>query len=93
MSLNGDDIVEALLLEPTGDELRTSPPMEEEAALPGEEPELPEAPEAAASLQECTETPKPKEPTEQINTLSTPAPSFHTSKPCHHPSQKTKRSQ
>ena len=85
MSLNEDDIVEASLLEPMGDELRTPPTLEEEAALLGEEPELPEAPEAAAFLQECLET------TELINALSTPVPSSPTLKPCHHPSEKTKK--
>ena len=39
ISLNGDDIVEALLLEPAGKELRTFPTLEEEAALLGEEHE------------------------------------------------------
>ena len=75
MSLNGDDIVKALLLEPTCEELRTSPTPGEEATLLGEELELPEVPAAAASLQEHPETPKPEEPTEWINTLSIPVPS------------------
>ena len=47
MSLNGDDIVEAFLLEPIGQELRTSPILEEEAALLGEElsPQRPQRPQ------------------------------------------------
>ena len=58
MSLNGDDIVEALLLEPTSNKPRTSPIPEEEASLLGEELELAEAPETTApSLQECPEPP------------------------------------
>ena len=36
MSLNGDNFVEASLLEPTGNELGTSPTQEEEAILLGE---------------------------------------------------------
>ena len=93
ISLNGNDIVKALFLDPMGDELRTSPIPEEETTLLGEEQELPEAPEATASLQECLETPEPKEPTKQIDTSSTPTPSSPTSKPHHHPSQRTKRFQ
>ena len=69
--LNGDDIVEVLLLEPTGKELRTSPTPEEEAILLGEELEPLKAPEAAVSLPECLETPEPVEPTKQINALNT----------------------
>ena len=67
MCLDGDEIVEALLLEPTVDKPRTSPTLEEEAALLREELELAEVPEATAFLQECLETPEPKEPTEQID--------------------------
>ena len=37
MSLNGDNIVDASLLEPMGNELRTSPTLEEEATLLREE--------------------------------------------------------
>ena len=44
MSLSGDDIVEASLLEPMGDERGTSPTPEEEATLLGEELELLEVP-------------------------------------------------
>ena len=91
-SLSEDNIVEASLLESMGDEFRASPTSEEEATLLGEDLELPEALEAAASLQECPENPKPEEPTEQIYTLSTPAPSSPTPKPCCLPSQKTKKS-
>ena len=72
MSLNGDDIVEALLLEPMGNELRTSPTLEEEATLLGEELEPLEAPEVTAFLQEYPETPKPEEPTEWIDTHTYP---------------------
>ena len=86
MRLNGDVIVETSLLEPVGNEPRTSPTPEAEATHLGEELELLEA---TASLQECLETPKPKEPIKQIDTPSTPIPSSPTSKPCHHPSQKT----
>ena len=50
MILNGDDIVESSLLEPMGDEPATSPTLEDEAILLGEELELLEAPEATASL-------------------------------------------
>ena len=60
MSLSGDDIVEASLLEPAGEEHRTSPTLEEEAFLLGQELELLEAPKAA-SLPECPEIPKPAE--------------------------------
>ena len=81
MSLNWNGIVEALLLEPTGEELRTSPPEEEVTHL-GEELELLEAPEAAASLQKHLNTPKPKESTKWINTLNAPVPSSPTPKPC-----------
>ena len=89
MCLNWDEIVEAPLLEPMGDEPGTSPTLEEEATLLGEEQGLPEAPETTASLWECLKTPKPKEPTEHIDTLSTSV----FSKPCQDPFQKIKRSQ
>ena len=49
MTLSGDDIVEASLLNPTGAEHGTSPMLEEEAALHGEVIELPQVP---ASLSE-----------------------------------------
>ena len=67
MSLNGDDIVKASLLEPMGNESGSSPTPEEEASLLGEELELPATPEATASLQACPKTPVPKEPTKQID--------------------------
>ena len=44
MTLSGDDIVEASLLEPTGEEHGTSPTPKEEAALLVEEIELPQVP-------------------------------------------------
>ena len=93
MSLSGDDTVEASLLEPTGKECRTSPMLEEEAILLGEELEPPEAQEAASYHPEHLEIPEPAEPTEWINPLSTPASSSPTPKPCCCPSQKTKKSQ
>ena len=92
MHLNGDDIVEASLLEPTGEELGTSTTQEEEATQLGEEPEPPEVPVASASLLECLETPKAMEPTKLINTPSTSVPSSPTQQLCHHFSQKTKKS-
>ena len=75
MSLNGNDIVEATLLEPTDEQLRTPATPEEDATLSGEQLGLPEAPEAAASPQDCLETPKPDEAIKQINALSAHAPS------------------
>ena len=60
MNLNGDDIVEASLLELIGNELRTSPTLEEDAALLGEELKPPEVPEAAGSLHKCPETSEPE---------------------------------
>ena len=91
VGLNGDDIVEASLLEPTGYEPRTSPTPEEEADLLGKDLELPKASEAVASLQECPETLYPEEPTKQINTLSIPRGSFIPySKSLPLPSWKTK---
>ena len=83
--LSRDDLVEAHLLEPIGEEHRTCPMLEEESVLLGEELELSEAPEAAASLPEHLEIPKPMEPTQQINPLSTSASPSPTSKPSGHP--------
>ena len=84
MSLSGDDIVEASLLEPTGKEHKTSPMPEEEAILLDQEHELPEASEAAAPLLEHLEISRPAEPTKQINAPTTSAPLFPMSKPsCH----------
>ena len=57
---------------------------EEEATLLGDEVELqkfPEVPEATVSPQPCLETPQPVEPAEQIDALSTPAPSSPTTEP------------
>ena len=48
MCLNGDEIVEASLLEPAGKEVGMAPTSEEEAILLGKEPKLPEAPEATS---------------------------------------------
>ena len=86
-------------LEPTGKECRTSLTPEEEATLLEEEATLLEEEhkpleslEAAASLPECLKTPKSAEATEQINNLSTAAPSSPTPKFCHHSSQKAKKS-
>ena len=89
--LNGDEIVEALLLEPRDDEPRTSPTPEEEATFLGEELELQQTQEATASPHECMETPEPEEPTKQFGTPVTPAPLSMTSHG--DPSQKAKRSQ
>ena len=50
MCLSEDEIVEASLLGPAGNEHRTSPTPEEEATLMGEEPELPETPKATSPL-------------------------------------------
>ena len=58
MNLNGHDIVEASLLECTGEECGTSPTLEREAILLGEELEPLETPEAAASLLESPEIPQ-----------------------------------
>ena len=49
MHLSGDEIVEASLLEAMDDEPRTSPTLEEEATLLGEELELQEAQGAMVS--------------------------------------------
>ena len=92
MNLNGDDIVEALLLEAMRNEPRTCPIPEEEATLLGEELELPDTPEATASLQECPETPVPKEPTKWINAVNIPADVAPTSKPHHDSCQKPNKS-
>ena len=73
--------------------MKNLPTPEEEATLLGKELELLEAPVVAASLQEHLETPEPIKSTEQINTLSTPAPSSPTPKPFHHFSWKIKKSQ
>ena len=91
MSLSGDGIIEASLLEPMGEECKTSPILEEEAIFLGEEPELLEAPEAAAFLPECLEIPGPTEPTKQINDPTTPALPSTTPQPYSHPSQKAKK--
>ena len=92
-SLNGDDIVEASLLEPAGEECKTSPMPEEEAAILDEEPKLLEAPEAAESLPECLDISGPAESAEQINAPTTPAPLSDMSKPDCHPFQKAKNPQ
>ena len=55
MTLSGDDIVEASLLKPMGEEHRTPPTMEEEAALLCEEIKLPQVP---GSPPECPEIPR-----------------------------------
>ena len=80
MSLNGDDIVEASLMEPTGEELQNLPhPRGGSHALLGEELQPPEAPETAAFLPGMSRNLKAHEqPTEQINAVSTPAPSSPT---------------
>ena len=62
MILRGDDIVEASLLKPAGDECGTFPTPEEEAIFLGEEVEPPEALESAASLPEHLEIPRSVEP-------------------------------
>ena len=92
ISLSGNDIVEASLLETAGEECGTSPMPEEEVLLLDEEIELPEAPEAAAFLPECPAIPDPMESTEQINSPSTSAPPSPMPKPSHYPSRKTKKS-
>ena len=56
-----DDIAEASLLKPMGEEHGTSPTPEEEAALLGEEIEPPQVP---ASLPEQLEIPRVVEPAE-----------------------------
>ena len=63
MNLSGDDIVEASLLEPAGEECKTSHTLQEEAILLDEEHELLEATEAAACLPECPEILRLAEPT------------------------------
>ena len=50
VSLGGDDIAEASLLQPTGDECGTSPTLEEEAILLSEEVKPPEAPGSPRTL-------------------------------------------
>ena len=103
MCLSGDEIVEASLLDPTGEEDRTSPAPEEETALLGEEPKPPETPKAT-SLPECLEIPEATEPSEWIiaqpveATKQTDTPSASpspspTPKPSCYPSQKIKKSQ
>ena len=57
--LDGDEIVETLLLGPTDNAPGTSPTPEEEAVLLGDEPECLEA-------QEATMCPKPEEPAEWL---------------------------
>ena len=66
MSLNGNDIVELSLLEPTGKELRTFPLLKEEATLLGEELELPEFPEAAASSKNVWKLASPWNPLSRL---------------------------
>ena len=61
MTLSGNNIVDASLLKPTGEEHGTSPTPEEEAALLGREVKLPELP---GSLPECPEIPTYVEPAE-----------------------------
>ena len=89
VSLSGDDIMEASLLQPTGDERGTSPTPEEEAILLGEEVKVPEAPD---SLLECPEIPKSVEPTKQTDDPSPSPPPSPMPKPCHLPSWKTRKS-
>ena len=75
MWLDGDKIVEALLMWPTNDGPGMPPTSEEEAVPLGDELELQEAQEVTTSPPECSETPKPEAPTDQFDALSPPAPS------------------
>ena len=75
MSLNGDDVVKAMFLQPMGDKPRTSPALEEEAALLREELELPGAPEATAFLQKCPDSPESREIPKKIDAPRAPASS------------------
>ena len=59
ITLSEDDIMEASLLKPTEEECGTSPTLEEEAILLGEEVKPPEVP---GSLPECPEIPRFVEP-------------------------------
>ena len=89
MCLNRDEIMEVLLLEPTDEKARTSPILEEEAALLGEEMEL------YLSCLPSLGAPEPEKLTEKFDAPSTPASSSRTptSPWCHgDPSQKTMRS-
>ena len=62
MHLGGDEIVEALLLGPADNGLRTSPTPEEEAVLLGDKQE----PQGASTFpcEHPEETPEPEEPVE-----------------------------
>ena len=84
MYLSGNEIVEASLLEPTGEEHGTSPTLEEEAGLLGKESKLPET-SNTTSLPEHLEIPEPRMPTEWINTRPM-EPSEHTDFPSTSPS-------
>ena len=90
MHLEGDEIVEALLLGPTDDRPRTSPTLEEEAVPPGNEPEPQEAIQFPCKH---SEIPKPKEPAEQSDTPCPPAPSASASDCSGNQSQDTRRPQ
>ena len=72
MTLSRDDIVEASLLKPTGEEHGTCPRLEEEAALLGKEIKPPQVPR---SLPEWPEISEFIEHTEQITTPSASSPS------------------
>ena len=71
--LEGDEIVQALLLGPTDDGPRMSPILEEEAVLLGGEPEPQEA--TVLPCEHPEETPKPEEHVEWFDTPCLPAPS------------------
>ena len=76
MTLSGDDIVKASLLKPTEEECGTTPTLEEEAILLGEEVELQEVP---GSLPKWLEIPQFVEPAIWANAPSTSPPPFSTS--------------
>ena len=97
MTLSGDNIIEASLLRPRKEEHGTSPTLEEEAILLGDNPEttsLPEHPEIYEQPEpsEQIDT-KPTRSTEQTDTLSTPPTLSPVTQLSCHPSQKAKKPQ
>ena len=91
MHLEGDEIVEALLLGPTDDGPRTSPTLAEEAVLLGDEPEPQEA--TTFPCEHLEETPKPEEPVEWSDAPCLPAPSAIASGSSSNQSRDTRRAQ
>ena len=87
MTFNGDDIVEASLLKPTGEEQGTSPTLKEKAALLGKEVK---PPEVLGSLQEYQVIPRFVESAEQSTTPSASS-SSPTSQCSHLLSRKDKK--